>query len=243
MAVVNGAWALGVLAIPHLWCMWQASPWLRRDTRQTDRLAQGVAEWVTNSVTAEAFHTGDPQFDGEWLFGTYMMAGMGFGQAALAHPEHRAEYSRLMAQCIERLMSPEVREFDRRMWGGDPIEALDSDAHHAAFLGYLNMVLGLHRVVDTASPYAALNDRITDALVRRLDRAPSGILKSYPGEAYPLDNCAVIASIGLHGRAAGMDHRALLECWSANCRNRWVDPATGLLIQAVNPGGGTGSGL
>jgi len=36
---------------------------------------------------------GRVEFDGEWLFGTYMMAAMGFGQVALASddPTRRAE--------------------------------------------------------------------------------------------------------------------------------------------------------
>lgn len=243
MLAVNLAVVVGAVTVPHWWCKWQAAPWLRQDPLAEARLANGVADWVANDGVRQAFNTGDAQFDGEWLFGTYLMAGLGFGQSALRHPGHRAEYARLMDRCIAQLLSPEVRLFDRRMWGTDPIESLDGNDHHAAFLGYFNLLLGLHRIVDPASPHAALNDRVTAALIRRLEASPLFLLQSYPREIYPVDNCAVIGSIGLHARASGADHQALLQRWTAACRERWIDPRTGLLIQAINPADGTPADL
>ncbi len=241
--LVNLAVAAGAVTVPHWWCAWQANPWLRDDPVIEARLANGVAAAIEGGSAASAFTTGDAQFDGEWLFGTYLMAGLGFGQSALRHPEKKAEYARLMDQCITQLLTPDVRAFDRRMWGRDPIESLDSNDHHAAFLGYFNLLLGLHRAIDPASRHAALNDRITAALIRRLEASPLFLLESYPREIYPVDNCAVIGSIGLHGRVSGADHGAILQRWGAVCRQRWIDPETGLLIQAINPMDGTPADL
>jgi hypothetical protein len=243
LLLVNLAVLAGAVTVPHWWCAWQANPWLRNDPTIEAQLANGVAGWVEGDLARNAFQTGDAQFDGEWLFGTYLMAGLGFGQSALRHPEKKAEYGRLMDECIAQLLTPEVRAFDRRMWGNDPIESLDGSDHHAAYLGYFNLLLGLHRAVDSASRHAALNDRITAALIRRLGASPLHLLESYPREVYPVDNCAVIGSIGQHARVSGEDHTTLLQDWAARCRERWIDPKTGLLIQAINPMDGTPADL
>jgi hypothetical protein len=138
-----------------------------------------------------------------------------------------------MRQCIERLLSPELRAFDAKMWQEDPLEGLGGENGHAAYLGYLNLLLGLHRLAG-GSAYADLNDRITAALIRRLTASPIKLAETYPDEIYPVDNCFVIGSIGLHQAATGSDHRELIRDWVEHARRRYVDPKSGLLIQAVN---------
>src|SRR5205814_8827897 len=111
-------------------------------------------------------------------------------------------------------------------------QAAAAEPHHAAYLGYLNLLLGLERRLDPASRHAPLNDRVTAALARRLENSPHLVLQSYPGEVYPVDNAAVAASIALHDRVAGSDHAVLLRRWSENARAALRDPASGLLFQA-----------
>ena len=221
---------LGVWLVPHRWCARESARWYAGDPTLQDRLARGVERWVTNELTRSHFTTGSDQFNGEWLFGSYLMAGFGFGQTAANNDRHR----QLLTICIDRIMSPEVRAFDKEIWGNDPLDSLDTDSDHAAYLGYFNLLLSLHRALDPTSKYAALNDRITAALVRRIERSPTLLLHSYPNEVYPVDNCAVIASIGLHDRS----HDALLQRWAERCRRDYIDRATGLLYQCVDPGTG-----
>ena len=89
--------------------------------------------------------------------------------------------------------------------------------------------------MDPRSDYTDLNDRITAALVRRLENCPILLLHSYPNEVYPVDNCAVIGSIGLYDQATGADHRALIAKWVQRCREKYVDAQSGLLYQCVDP--------
>jgi hypothetical protein len=234
-AVWLSAFLLGVAVVPRWWCGREADRWFAGDATLQAQLAGGVAEWVQRPTSRASFATGSPQFDGEWLFGTYLMAGLGFGQTALEHPEMRASSLSRMNDCIQKILLPEVRAFDRESWKNDPIESLDGDADHAAYLGYFNLLLSFHRWLDPAFPHANLNDRITAALVRRIERSPTMLLETYPREVYPVDNAAVIASIGLYDRATGADHAELRRCWAARCRAAWMDPRTGLLFQGMDP--------
>jgi hypothetical protein len=234
---VGMAWAGAVAAvwmIPLAWCGRGAAAWCDADATEQAGLARGVVRLALEGpLSREQFRTGSGTFDGEWLFGTYLMSGVGFAQMALEHPELRAQQAPLTRRCVEGLLTPEVRAFDKANWGEDPIDSLDGRRHHAAYLGYLNLLLGLHRCASDDTTYAELNDRITAALVRHVTESPIMLLQTYPGEVYPVDNCFVIGSIALHQRATGQDHARVIERWCRRARQDYVDPDTGLLIQAV----------
>lgn len=198
----------------------------------------GVARWVEADLERGGFSTGSARFDGEWWFGTYLMAGLGYVQTAREHPELAERHLALAARCVERLLDPRVRAFDREAWHGeDPLESLAGPQGHAAYLGYFNLLLGLLRELEPSTPHAALNDRISAALARRFAAAPHGLIATYPGELYPVDNSAGIASLAVHARVTGVASPAV-SAWVERVRAAYLDPATGLLIQAVHPGSG-----
>jgi len=240
LAVV--ALAAGVRLVPHWWCERGAVDWYRGGELPR-ALGRGTARWIAEDLSEQDFTTGHSKYDGEWLFATYMMAGMGFGQLALSDPGRRQEHLRLLDRCVERLISPQLRRFDALAWGDDPLESLArDDKDHAAYLGYLNLLLSLQRRLDPGrARHARLNDRVTRALVRRLEASPLLLLRSYPAEVFPVDNAAVVGSIGLHDRATGADHSRLLERWASRLSQRAVDRASGLLFQQVHHRSGAGA--
>jgi hypothetical protein len=78
-----------------------------------------------------------------------------------------------------------------------------------------------------------LHDAISRALERRVERSPTLLLETYPGETYPVDNAAVIASIAVHAKSTGRTRPPVVGRWVAEVRRRAVDRATGLLHQSV----------
>lgn len=232
--VLLAMFLLGVCRLPYWWCARESAHWFRGEPDVQQQLARSVERWVSTDLSRADFQTGSTQFDGEWLFGTYLMAGFGFCQIALAHPELRGHYLPLIDRCIVAIQRPDVRALDRDSWGTDPLESLDSADDHAAYLGYFNLLLSLHRTLVADSPHAALNDRISAALLRRMAASPTGILETYPGEAYPVDNAAVLASVALHARATGTERDRILQDAIRQFRRVAIDPASGLLRQAVD---------
>ena len=231
--------SLAVLAVslrwlPSAWCGREAAALYADDLALQRALARGTERWTSAELDAGDLMTGSERFDGEWLFGTSMMAGLGHAQLAAAHPELRAEQLAALEACIERMLSPELRAFDRAAWGTDPLEDLGSTRAHAAYLGYMGLVMSLHRRSVPDSPHAALHDRIMAHLHQAMLRSPIGLAQTYPGEVYPVDNTAIIGALALHQRATGIDHRAVLDAWAARLP-ALRDPETGLLVQAVAP--------
>jgi hypothetical protein len=248
LAVV--AFGIGVSTVPHRICAMDATAWFEGKLEKQEAMARAVDHWVSDGVVARTFATGSARFDSEWIFGTYQMAALGFGQVALEHPEAKADMGPRMERAIDRLLARETRAFDTEAWGSDALDELDGDEGHAAFLGYANLVLSLHRLVYADSKYAALNDRITSALERRFYDSTTSLIATYPNEVFPVDNAAGIASIALHARALRQAGPAIVLAWSRAVRKRYVHHPSGLLIQIVRPDGtpvdaprGSGSAL
>lgn len=221
------AFVLGLGVVPHRVCERDADAYFDGDPRAVTPLASSVATWTEGHLPPGAFRTGSSRFDGEWLFGTYMMAAMGFGQTGdLPHMEH----------CLDEVMSEPARTFDRDSWTLDPFASLDAypgsaqDRGHVAYLGYLGLALGLHHRLVPVSRFDARYDAIAAALERRFDASTTGLLETYPGEVYPVDNASALAALALHG-PLGPGARRALEAMRA----RAIQPDTGLLTQRLSP--------
>jgi len=218
---------VGIAWLPYAWHARLAERWYGGDPELQTKLGNGLAVWMSDGLDRDDFTTGSKQFDGEWLYGTYVMAAMGFGQLAMEQPEQRGRWLVLMEEAIDQVLSDRVRAFDTERWGSDALETLDTDEGHAAYLGYVNLAMGFHRLLKPDSKFAELNDDITEALRRRIAGSPIMMIESYPHETYPVDNCAVIASVAING------DKHLGTRWAAQCRAKYIDAYSGLLYQSV----------
>ena len=258
------AFVLGLATIPHRLCERDAAAYYDGDPERVSALAASVAHWTGEELAPSSFATGSTRFDGEWLFGTYMMAAMGFGQVALASDDRttlprRAESIARMERCLDAMLSPAARVFDRDAWSLDALASIDAppgssrDRGHVAYLGYAGLALGLHRLVAGSSRFDATHDAIVAALERRFMASPTGFVETYPGEVYPVDNTAALGALALHAKAlrGGRDSTPGLARGLDAVRTRGVQHGTGLLAQSASastggprdPGRGSGTAL
>ena len=219
---------------PRWWCGREGERWYSGDVETTLGLARHVAATVAEGVTTENFTSDSALFRNEWQFGSYQMAALGLLQVCREHPELAVEFRPSIELAVDRLLSPEVRSFDAQQWNADPLSSLEGPAGHAAYLGYLNLVLSLHRAVFPDSRHGVLNDNISAALARRFRDSAQHIIETYPDQAYPVDNAAGLASLLLHQRVTGIDHSLAVAPTLQRMRTDWRDPRTGLLMQAID---------
>jgi hypothetical protein len=228
------AFVLGIAIVPHRVCEREATAWFEGEPEKVDALASQVAAWTSLDLAPESFQTGSGRFDGEWQFGTYMMAAMGFGQTVLDRPERRGEALARMERCLDMMLASHVHAFDTAAWNGeDALASLGTNHGHAAYLGYAGIALGLYRMLKPTSRFAEMDDRIVLALTRRIEASPIGFIETYPGEVYPVDNTAAYAAIALHARATRRPMPDAVKRGLDAIRNRGIEPASGLLYQAV----------
>jgi hypothetical protein len=231
------AFVLGFATVPHRVMEREASKWFEGDHSKVDALSAGLARWTSSKDLAQGvFVTGSSRFDGEWLFGTYMMSAMGFGQTAAERSgTKRDENIARMETCLDVILhDPRVRAFDEKAWGTAPLTSLVEDRGHVAYLGYTGLALSLHRHLRPSSRFTEDEAAIVQALARRIEASPTGFVETYPGEVYPVDNASALAALALHARATKQPPSLALLRGLEAMNRKGIDPSTGLLFQAVN---------
>lgn len=236
---------IAALIVPRLLCEQRAGGFFEGDAETETALADVVAEKGMTGVTPSKLHTGSAHFDGEWALVTNQMTVLGLGQLVLAHPELKPRYLPAIRAAVKTMLLPESRAFGTSEWGEDGLtaSALQSDNGHV-YLGYLDMALSMQRLVDDQMPQEdqALNDQLTAALVRRLERSPHSLIETFPGVTFPTDVASAIGAIGLHARATKTPLPEVVKRWVNDVAEKYVDSESGLLVQTANPQAGTPTG-
>lgn len=248
VALARAAW------LPSALLQHDAARWLAPTQDPQQALARSVNRNLSR-VDRASFSTGSALFDGEWTFGTSVMAAIGNAQLGLSQPTQIVAARQAADAAIQNSLLPATRAFDAERWGADPLDDPNLGHAHLAYLGYLNLALSLRSALGASSP-DALGERITARMLDQLEATDDLLLETYPGEYYPVDNAMAIASIALRNQTRGLqetalaepsarsDHatrrdareRAMVRRWVARCRSDYVDPKSGLLLQSV-PGG------
>ena len=163
------------------------------------------------------------------------MTALGLAQLCLAHPELQTWLAPVVTVAATKSFRAEMRDFGTRAWGEDAMASLEGDHGHA-YLAYAALALGMARLVDPAFPpeLARRHDALIAAYERRLLASPTGMIETYPGEAYPTDVAAVAAAIAIHGRATHTHHDAVLRHWAQLVPTVQIDRASGLVIQRMD---------
>jgi len=164
------------------------------------------------------------------------MTALGLAQLCLAHSERCARYAPLATQAALKTFLPEMRDFGTRAWHGEDALASVGGNHGHAYLAYSALAVSMARLVDPAYPAreAKIHDGLIAAYERRLLASESGLIETYPNEAYPTDVACVAAAIAVHGRATGVSHARVLEHWVSRVRSRQIEPKSGFVFQRMS---------
>ncbi|MEU8895869.1 hypothetical protein [Nocardia sp. NPDC048505] len=223
--------------LPGWWCGRDADAWYRGDPERVRALAEELVAFQAEDDRRRA--AGSDGLTGMWGLLEHQMTALGLAQVALAQPQWRERYAPIVTRAAVKSLLPAVRaEFTSAWHGVDGLSAHDGADGHA-YLSYPALALGMARLLDPAFPAepARQHDAMIEAFERRLLASPTGLLDTFPGEAYPTDVAAVAAAIAVHGRVTGVDHSAVLTHWARRVRAVQIDAGTGLVIQRMGTDG------
>lgn len=223
-----------VLALLPRQVVGRAGPGLYRGHLDQQRpLAEDVAARVNAKTDVVFYHTGFSRFDGQSAVAIYQMTLLGLGQVALEHPELRAKFLPVMRVAARRLAEPSTLAYAAHVYGQHGVSYMAPGAGHA-YLGYINLGLGMLRRLEPDMALAPLHDRLSEQLATRLFSSETGLIETYPGETWPPDVAAVAGSIGLHALATGGPRAAQvaakLKQWEARFARCAIDKS-GYLVQ------------
>jgi hypothetical protein len=230
--------ALALAFVPRLLTGFRAKAFYEGDPTVTLALAQNLVDFEARDDTARRVKS-PSRFEGEWALVTHQMVALGLAQLCLAHPEQRERLLPIVANAAQKSFRREMRDFGTGAWGEDALATLGS-SHGHAYLAYPALALGMARLLGAPldEELQAQHDALIAAYERRLLSSPTGLIETYPGEAYPTDVAAVAGAIAVHGRATGTDHRRVLERWATLVRERQVHAPSGFVYQRMGAGDG-----
>lgn len=222
--------------VPPWWCGREAAAWLAGDDSVQGALADELAAFeARDDAQRRGPHGG--RFAGEWALVTHQMIALGLSQVGRAHPSRMPAYLPAIRAAAEKSFLPEMRDFGTEAWHGEDALAALADPHNRhghAYLAYAALAVGVARQLGPLPPaLRSQHDLAVAAWERLLGASPTGLIETYPGEAYPTDVAAVAAAIAVHGRATGVDHGAVLRHWARAVRAHQIDGASGLVHQRM----------
>lgn len=226
-----------------LFLNWPLDPYDRSDLdRRYKYLSSMVVEGSFGPDSLPTFV--GKRFQIEWSIATMSMVGFAFVNRAFRFPEYEKETQEVVAKLIQRMLKPDIREFERLHWGWDALKALEQpgsqrDRGSIGYLGHLNFLLGAFRMLGGDNRYSDLHLKISDALARRLLSSHSLFVETFPGEIYVPDNLVVLASLALFDKAERSEkYQELLKRWLDRCREEMTDKRSKLLVPWVQAANG-----
>jgi hypothetical protein len=216
-------------------CGREASDWYEGEPETQRGLAEELVAFEERDDLHRSYARPHDRFAGEWALVTHQMTALGLAQLCLARPEWRARYAPFVTKAALKSFSPEMRVFGTEAWHGEEAMTSLGGTHGHAYLAYAALAIGMARVVDPDFPAerAADHDSLIAAYERRLLASPTGLIETYPSEAYPTDVAAVAAAIAVHGRATSVDHQRVLRHWAERVRDVQIDPKSGFVFQRM----------
>lgn len=219
VAVVFAALAMG-------WCATRPSVEQRADALR-QRLLAGVQDEQARGEVAAALRRKNPEWD--LMHRTFLA--LALVDRALAHPDDADE---LLPQ-IDALVQSQIEE-QRRF--GDRHFLLPY-GHRGGFAdpsgasvfvdGEIALVLGARRFVRDDASVAEQHRARVAAIAAQIERSPSLLAESYPGEAWLFCNTNALVAIRMADVLDGSDHRGLIARWVAHARASLIDASSGLL--------------
>lgn len=116
------------------------------------------------------------------------------------------------------------------------VDQLDSIPDYSVlYLGHLNLMIGCYRLLSDDISYNALNERISESLIRRYNNTKFLNLESYNSSIWIPDNTVAIASIKLYSINANNNYDTICAKWADYAKKHYLDKKSGVLYSTVNP--------
>lgn len=179
-------------------------------------------------------------FDGEWTLIALSEAVATSVHMSVRDPEHAELYARNASDWARLLASPEVRAYDTKQWGNDPLTTLNTLDAHVGYLGHVALAMDAACLLGGERD-EQLHEDIVNALARRFAAAERGLLETYPAETYVPDNVVGMAAIAQYDVCIGTaKHRELIDAWLAKLKTHWLDDGV-LVFAPGQPARGSGA--
>lgn len=179
------------------------------------------------------------EYQGEWAIYCCSMLSHALANITVLYPDKADKCPGLIAQMIEIVNTPTIREYDTKPWKEDAMASLSGPKHHMTYLSILAWMITNYKMAGGDGRYDDLLHTLCDTLHRRMLESKYNLnLLSFPGKPIWLpDMLVTIVALRNYGRMYNGKYDETINKWLANAKSMWIHKGTGLLAGQL-PGQG-----
>lgn len=196
------------------------------------------ANWLCEKiiVSPKEFRNSYPAILGDyygpqWSIYSCIMLNAALSNIARIWPDCRDKCLVKMEKLIDLLLSDELKDYDAREWGEDPLTSLKGTKSHMTYLSILAWSLSNYHFAGGDNRYDKLFCDICEALNRRMLRHKDLNLLSFPNKPVFFPDM-LVTILALHNYTLLFDDRYenTIARWFELCKENWMNRRTGLIV-------------
>ena len=183
-----------------------------------------------------------PQFQGEWAIYTYSMFAHALTNISTLYPETKEENLPVIKQLIEKVISPEIQQYDKEKWNGEgPLDSFskESSVKHLSYRSILAWMITNYKMAGGSDKrYDTLLDQLCTSMNQGILSSPAMNLPTYSDNIIYFPDM-LVAILALHNYSIlnNGQFQATVSQWIEKAKKEWIDPFTGLLISHMDYSG------
>lgn len=171
------------------------------------------------------------EYQGEWAIYSCSMLSHALANISYIYPDKAEECPPLIAQLIEIVNTPVMRNYDTKAWCEDAMQTLDGPKSHMTYLSILAWMITNFKLCGGDERYDELLNKLCETLVRRMHESKFDLnLLSFPHKQIWLpDMLVTLVALSNYNRLYDDKYKDTIEEWLYNAKTKWIHRQTGLL--------------
>ena len=167
----------------------------------------------------------------EWAMYCCSMLAHAITNIEKIYPGNGITSPELIAELIEIVNTPTLREYDTKPWGEDAMETLDGKKSHMTYLSILAWIITNYKAIGGDGRYDSLLHKLCETLNRRMLESKYDLnLLSFPGmPIWMPDMLVTIVALHNYNKLYDGKYGDTIDEWLDNAKTIWRHPQTGLL--------------
>ena len=171
------------------------------------------------------------QFQGEWALYSCSMTTAALANIAILYPQNKDVSLKFIAQMIDMVLSPEIREYDTMRWMEDAMDGIDGQKSHISYYSHVAWMISRYKQIGGDGRFDDDYHLLCHAMDRRIREAPYLNLPTYPEEFIYIPDM-LVAIVALYNYSCQYEgcYASTVNLWMEKAKTEWIDDETGLLV-------------
>ena len=179
------------------------------------------------------------QFQGEWAIYSCSMTCAALANIAILYPKNKELSIKFIGDIIDIALSEEIKEYDRKRWGEDPMDGIYGNRSHISYYSHVAWMISKYKQIGGDCKYDDTYHSLCKAMNERICQSPIFNAPTYPGECiYIPDMLVAIVALSNYAHQYDGKYQSTVDSWIEKAGSEWIDRETGLLASFLEENNG-----